>query len=203
MNNYEHNDCSSLPVRSSCLCHAWIINGSSSCFCLSRHCRSSRERIDAQTNLSVSVCSHITSVHLGLFTKEVGLPPGYIPFKIIRCRWAAVAAAEFQLLLLLPPLLPLLLHLALVLLNEALRESRVRLRSWSAGLVGHNYELLEAFMPLNMPVVKEVCCCCCCCCICCCCCCCWLLAWRPCLGTGGWRYSCRARVSTSIRSSLR
>lgn len=63
-----------------------------------------------------------------------------------------------------------------------------------------HYELLDAFIPLNMPIVNELCCCCCC--ICCCCCCCWLFAWRPCFGTGGCRYSCLANVSTSMRSSF-
>lgn len=34
------------------------------------------------------------------------------------------------------------------------------------------YELLDAFMPLNIPpILNEVCCCCCICCCCCCCCC--------------------------------
>lgn len=62
-----------------------------------------------------------------------------------------------------------------------------------------HYELLDAFIPLNMPILNELCCCCW---ICCCCCCCWLFAWRPCFGTGGCRYSCLASVSTSIRSSF-
>lgn len=68
-----------------------------------------------------------------------------------------------------------------------------------SSLVHFHYELLDAFIPLNMPTVKELCCCCW---ICCCCCCCWLFAWRPCFGTGGCRYSCLASVSTSIRSSF-
>lgn len=62
-----------------------------------------------------------------------------------------------------------------------------------------HYELLDAFIPLNMPILNELCCCCW---ICCCCCCCWLFAWRPCFGTGGCRYSCLASVNTSIRSSF-